>query len=53
MTMAEFVYKGRSANGALVTGKLAGKTADAVAGRLISIGVTPVEIRDLASARGI
>lgn len=51
--MAEFVYKGRSANGALVTGKLAGKTADAVAGRLISIGVTPVEIRDLASAQGI
>ena len=51
--MADFVYKGRSANGALVTGKLAGKSADAVAGRLISIGVTPVEIRNHASATGI
>ena len=46
--MTEFVYKGRSANGALVTGKLEGKSADAVAGRLVSIGITPVEIRDLA-----
>ncbi len=51
--MAEFTYRGRSASGALVTGKLAGKSADAVAGRLISIGVTPVEIRDLANATGI
>ena len=51
--MAEFVYKGRSANGALVTGKLVGNSADAVAGRLISIGVTPVEIRDLASTTNI
>lgn len=51
--MAEFVYRGRSANGALVTGKLVGNSADAVAGRLISIGVTPVEIRDQATATGI
>ncbi len=51
--MAEFTYRGRSASGALVTGKLAGKSADAVAGRLISIGVTPVEIRDLEKATGI
>lgn len=51
--MAEFSYKGRSANGTLVTGRLAGKTADAVAGRLISIGVTPVDIRDIASATGM
>ncbi len=48
--MAEFAYKGRSANGGLVTGKLHGATADAVAGRLISIGITPVEIRDLATS---
>ncbi len=48
--MAEFLYKGRSANGALVTGNLAGQSAEIVAGRLVSIGVTPVEIRDLASA---
>ena len=51
--MAEFVYKGRSANGALVTGRLVGQSADAVAGRLISIGVTPVEIRDQASSTNI
>ncbi len=51
--MTEFVYKGRSANGALVTGKLEGKTADAVAGRLVSIGITPVEIRDLANTTSI
>lgn len=51
--MADFAYKGRSASGALVTGKLAGQSADAVAGRLMSIGVTPVEIRDLASATNI
>ena len=51
--MAEFVYKGRSANGALVTGRLVGLSADAVAGRLISIGVTPVEIRDQASSTNI
>jgi len=51
--MTEFAYKGRSANGALVTGKLDGKTADAVAGRLVSIGITPVEIRDLANATSI
>ncbi len=51
--MTEFVYKGRSANGALVTGKLEGKSADAVAGRLVSIGITPVEIRDQANATSI
>ncbi|MDH3614699.1 MAG: type II secretion system F family protein [Gammaproteobacteria bacterium] len=48
--MAEFAYKGRSASGGLVTGKLNGNSADAVAGRLVSIGITPVEIRDLATA---
>ena len=51
--MADFIYKGRSANGALVTGTLAGQSADAVASRLISLGVTPVEIRDHASSKGI
>ena len=48
--MTEFAYKGRSASGGLVTGKLEGASADAVAGRLVSIGITPVEIRDLANA---
>ena len=51
--MAEFAYKGRSTNGALVTGTLDGKSADAVAGRLISIGITPVEISDRANTSGI
>ena len=46
--MAEFAYKGRSETGELVTGTLQGGSADAVAGRLINIGITPVEIRDLA-----
>ena len=46
--MAEFAYRGRSPEGELVTGKLQGGSADAVAGRLIEIGITPVEIRDLA-----
>ncbi len=48
--MAEYIYKGRSANGALVTGKLQGSSADAVAGRLSSLGITPVEIRDAGDA---
>ena len=51
--MAEFAYKGRSANGGLITGKLDGISADAVAGRLVSIGITPVEIRDLSSSRSL
>ena len=51
--MTEFAYKGRSASGGLVTGKLDGASADAVAGRLVSIGITPVEIRDLANATGM
>lgn len=45
--MAEFAYRGRSTAGELVTGKLHGGTADAVAGRLITLGITPVEIRNI------
>ncbi|MBT8103859.1 MAG: type II secretion system F family protein [Gammaproteobacteria bacterium] len=51
--MSEFAYKGRSAAGGLVTGKLDGASADAVAGRLVSIGITPVEIRDLATSTSL
>ncbi|MDX1516200.1 MAG: type II secretion system F family protein [Woeseiaceae bacterium] len=47
--MAEFAYRGRSQDGELVSGKLHGASADAVAGRLVNIGITPVEIRDLAA----
>ena len=47
--MAEFAYKGRSEAGELVNGRLHGGSADAVAGRLLNIGITPVEIRDLTA----
>lgn len=48
--MTEFAYKGRSSDGELVIGKLHGGSADAIAARLTSVGITPVEIRDLASS---
>ena len=51
--MAEFSYKGRSANGGLVSGTLHGSSADAVAGRLVGIGITPVEIRDVTAKRNV
>lgn len=47
-SVAEFAYKGRSNSGELVTGKLHGGSPDAVASRLIDIGITPIEIRDQA-----
>lgn len=51
--MGEFAYKGRSTEGELVTGKLHGGSADAVALRLTRIGITPVEIRDLATTSAL
>ena len=42
--MPLYTYKGRSARGELVTGRLDGDTADNVASRLMSGGITPVEI---------
>lgn len=45
--MPEFYYRGRSANGNEVTGKLVGTTSDVIASRLIGIGITPVEIHGL------
>lgn len=42
--MAEFFYKGRSARGELVTGRLHGESSDTVANRLFGNGVTPIEI---------
>ncbi len=44
--MAEFAYKGRSPSGDMVSGKLFGTSVDAIAGRLVSLGITPVEIKD-------
>ncbi len=51
--MAEFAYKGRSANGALVTGTLHGSSADAVAGRLVGVGITPVAIENISARRNV
>lgn len=42
--MPMYAYKGRSARGELVTGRLDGDTADSVASRLLSGGITPVDI---------
>lgn len=42
--MSTFRYRGRSGRGELVTGRLEAETADAVASRLINLGITPVEI---------
>ncbi len=45
--MAEYSYKGRAKDGSLQAGRLVAANADAVAGRLASQGITPVEIRDV------
>jgi MSHA biogenesis protein MshG len=37
-------YRGRSARGELVTGRLDAEAQDAVAARLINLGITPIEI---------
>ncbi len=42
--MAEFFYKGRSASGEPMSGRLTGASSEAVANRLVNIGVIPVEI---------
>jgi MSHA biogenesis protein MshG len=42
--MPVFTYKGRSARGELVSGRLDGETPDGVASRLLETGVTPIEI---------
>ncbi len=44
--MAEFLYKGRSASGASVNGSLQAASTDAVATRLVGLGVTPIEITE-------
>ena len=47
--MAEYLYKGRSKGGELIEGRLAGNSSEAVANRLVHIGVTPVEITAAAA----
>ena len=47
--MPEYFYKGRSKGGELIEGRLAGNSSEAVANRLVHIGVTPVEITAAAA----
>ncbi|HET6725132.1 MAG TPA: type II secretion system F family protein [Gammaproteobacteria bacterium] len=48
--MATYQYKGRTARGDLVNGKLDGETAEAVADQLFTIGVTPIDIAPAPAA---
>jgi len=46
--MADFYYKGRSASGEPKKGRLAGNSSEAIADRLLKIGVIPVDITEAA-----
>lgn len=48
--MPQFAYRGRSARGDLVTGKLEAADSGAVADQLLSTGITPVDIQASASS---
>jgi len=50
--MSDFRYRGRSGRGDLITGRLEADTVDAVATRLLNLGITPLQIEP-ASAAGI
>ena len=49
--MSSFRYRGRSGRGDLITGRLEAETVDAVASRLLNLGITPLQI-DADSKRG-
>lgn len=51
--MAEFVYKGRSSSGEAMKGRLTGASSDAVANRLKTLGVIPVDIVEAAEQNEI
>ena len=51
--MTIFTYKGRTARGDLVTGRIDGETAESVAARLFATGVTPVDINAATSTEGM
>ncbi len=42
--MSNFRYRGRSGRGDLITGRLEADSVDAVASRLLNLGITPIEI---------
>jgi MSHA biogenesis protein MshG len=46
--MGEFFYKGRSSTGEPMKGRLTGASSDAIANRLLNIGVIPVDIKETA-----
>jgi MSHA biogenesis protein MshG len=47
--MSNFRYRGRSARGELITGRLEADNIDAVAVRLLNLGVTPLDISPAAA----
>ena len=49
--MSSFRYRGRSGRGDLITGRLEAETVDAVASRLLNLGITPLQI-DADADRG-
>jgi len=50
--MAAFAYRGRDANGSEVVGIIEAETAGAVAGQLVTTGVTPIEITESEAVEG-
>ena len=50
--MAKYQYKGRDAQGALITGQLDAVNAEAVATQLNSRGLIPLSIQEVAAAAG-
>jgi len=50
--MPAYVYKGRSARGALVQGELEAATIDAVATQLFNTGITPIDISEKKGTGG-
>jgi len=51
--MADFHYKGRASSGEARNGRLAGNSSEAIADRLLKIGVIPVEITAAAEQTGV
>lgn len=47
--MAQFRYRGRSGRGELTTGRLDADSSEAVANRLLGLGITPLEITAVAA----
>jgi MSHA biogenesis protein MshG len=48
--MSDFRYRGRSGRGDLITGRLEADTIDAVATRLLNLGITPLQIEPVSAA---